>query len=91
MQVQQYIFQSPSTSAVQVGRPDPSTSEKSQVSPALTDIDRNPNLDSNSFKFTLSSVNVASSSSNVDVSSSLKTFSDINAQVQGTAAYAQEV
>lgn len=94
MNISSYIFQSPYPSAIQVGRPDPQANAeeekpKSVESPAQTSAKVQPNADAyvaNSTK-SGSSVNVAASSSDSGVSSSLGEFTSLNNKTQATEAY----
>lgn len=89
MEVQKYVFQSPYSSAVQVGRLDPASSDTQLAVDALASAGNETQIEAESYKFesTLSSVNVAISSTDSGVSSSLDTFSTLNTQVQASQAY----
>jgi len=92
MEVQQYIFQSPSTNPVQVGRADPAsvkseTKSQEQVpqSPERTVQQQSPEFLAQTSG--ASSINVATSLSNAGVSASLESFSSLNNLAQAKAAF----
>ena len=93
MEVREYVFQSPYPSAVQVGRPDPqasSSSENKEAVDAISNAGNDTLKEAKAYQSTVSSgasVNVAVSSTNSGVSSSLDTFSTLNTQVQASEAY----
>lgn len=94
MNVTSYIFQSPYPSPVQIGRPDPQAKvedEPSKVAeaPIQTSSKTQPGADAYVAQATKSggSVNVASSSTDSGVSSSLQSFSSINKQSKVIEAY----
>ncbi len=93
MQVSSYVFQSPYPSAVQVGRPDPQAQteeNKSAGVDSLSDVGNQTKRDAEAYKAQIStgaSVNVAASSTDGAVSSSLGEFTTLNAQSQAAEAY----
>lgn len=95
MEVPTYTFQSPYPSAIQVGRPEPrpfAQNDTKEAVDALSEAGNTSLKEAEAYKFqsTLSSVNVAESSTNPDVSSSLETFSSLNGQIQADNAYSNE-
>ncbi|PHR55765.1 MAG: hypothetical protein COA44_09930 [Arcobacter sp.] len=92
MEVTRYIFQSPYSSAIQVGRPDPTVSSQNDSQEAVDALSKAGNTslkEAESYKFQsrLSSVNVAVSSTDTGLSSSLDSFSSLNGQVQANETY----
>ncbi len=93
MQVSSYVFQSPYPSAVQVGRPDPQAQKEEENNAAvdtLSSITNQTKNDAQAYKAQVStgaSVNVAASSTDTAVSSSLGEFTTLNAQNQAAEAY----
>ena len=93
MQVSSYVFQSPYPSAVQVGRPDPQAQVQegsSAAVDAISNIGNQTKRDAEAYKIQASagaSVNVAVSSTDGAVSSSLGEFSTLSAQNQAAEAY----
>ena len=92
MEVQQYIFQSPFTSSVQVGRVDPSSvksEEKPQEEATETKVQEQDNtLESLDLQTSsAAAINVATSTSNQGVSQSLEKFSALNALAQAQTAF----
>lgn len=93
MEVTSYIFQSPYSSAVQVGRPDPlAQKQERQNSESNTLLQTQNSKIENPSEFvqqasSASSVNVAVSTTNTSVSNSLNTFSSLNAQVKSITAF----
>lgn len=93
MEVSSYIFQSPYSSAVQVGRPDPQAqkqeSQNSESNALLQTQDskiNNPSAFVQQINST-SSVNVVVSTTNTSVSNSLNSFSSLNAQAKSITAF----
>ena len=93
MEVTKYVFQSPYPSSVQVGRPDPQAKTDDNAQQAVdsfSKVDKKTSESSVEFVGQVSSgtsVNVAVSSTDPALSSSLETFSSLNTQVQGLEAY----
>ncbi len=93
MKVNSYIFQSPYPSPIQVGRPDPQaqTQENSNTSvDAIADAGNQSKRDAQVYKSQVSSgssVNVAASSTDTKVNSSLGEFTTLNAKTQASEAY----
>ncbi len=91
MEIPSYVFQSPYPSAVQVGRPDPQAQIQEEQNVAVDALSKGSNdtlKKAQEYQFqSVSSVNVAVSSTDRGVSGSLQTFSTLNAQVQGLEAY----
>jgi len=94
MEISTYVFQSPYPSSVQVGRPDPlasSSPENGEVVDALSNSGNDTLKEAQIYQSGVSSgasINVAVSSTDRGVSSSLDTFSALNAQAQASEAYA---
>lgn len=92
MNISSYIFQSPYPSPIQVGRPDPQA-EKQEVESkpvetlAQTSKKTNPGAEAYVAQVTGSSVNVAASSADKGVSSSLGEFTSLNNKSQAAEAY----
>ena len=94
MNVTSYIFQSPYPSPIQVGRPDPQAKvdegpSKVAEAPVQASGKVQPSADAYVAQATDSgsSVNVAASSTDSGVSSSLESFSSINKQAKVVEAY----
>jgi len=94
MNVTSYIFQSPYPSPIQVGRPDPQSQtaeEPSKVedAPVQKNAKSQPGADAYVAQATSSgdSVNVAASSTDSGVSSSLNEFTSLNNKTQAVDAY----
>ncbi len=93
MQVSSYVFQSPYPSAVQVGRPDPLAQKQEDDASAVDALSQAGNQsmrDAQAYKAQVSrgaSVNVAASSTDSGVSSSLGEFTSLNAQNLAAEAY----
>jgi hypothetical protein len=95
MQVASYVFQSPYPQPVQYGRPDPVAEAQQQQSENSEALGTTPNAtqqEAESYQYTAtsktgSSVNVAASSGDTGVSSSLEAFSSANSQAQAVTAY----
>ena len=93
MEVPTYIFQSPYPSAIQVGRPNPqaqTSSDSTGAVDALSQTDKKTNENSEPYvsqQNSGSSVNVAVSSTDTAVSSSLDTFSSLSSLDKATEAY----
>ena len=92
MEVTQYIFQSPYTSSVQVGRVDPATVKKEEITQdeGLSNLDTQLQDSSPEYLAQTSSasaINVVSSSSNSSVSAALEKFSSLNTLAQAKSAF----
>lgn len=92
MKVPSYTFISPYPSAIQVGRPDPQASNQEDSQEAVDALSKAGDTslkEAESYKFqsTLSSVNVAVSSTDTALSSSLDSFNSLNGQIQATEVY----
>ena len=94
MNVTSYTFQSPYPNQVQVGRPDPQSQQQSQQSEAVNNFSEAANKPTEqeasaylAQATTGASVNVASASTDVGVSSALDSFSTASSQLQATEAY----
>lgn len=89
MTVSSYIFQSPYPQAVQFGRPDPvaQAQEKSQANTEGLSTVQSSSQQPQSAPKSLPSLNVAASSADAGVTSSLNSFTTVNSQVQAAAAY----
>lgn len=98
MNVSSYIFQSPYPSPIQIGRPDPSAQVEEEPKKAVEELAQGnvakpqPSADAFLAQATNSgnSVNVAASSTDSGVSSSLGEFTTLNTQTQATEAYTSE-
>ena len=93
MKVNSYIFQSPYPSPIQVGRPDPQAQTQENTNTdvnAIADAGNQSKRDAENYKAQVSSgatVNVAASSTDSKVNSSLGEFTTLNAKTQATEAY----
>jgi len=93
MEIPTYVFQSPYPSAIQVGRPDPQAVSETNDKEAVDALSQAGNESAAEAKAYISqvsapvSVNVAQSSTNSELTSSLETFSEVNKQVQAVEAY----
>ncbi len=93
MKVESYVFQSPYPSPVQLGRPDPLAQAEEKTTEAvnsIADATNQSKRDAQNYKAQLSSgasVNVAASSTDKGLSSSLSEFTALNAKAQATGAY----
>jgi hypothetical protein len=95
MTVPSYIFQSPYPSPVQFGRPDPvaqAQQEAEENTKQLSNTATPLQQEANSYEYSVtsqtgSSVNVAASTADTGVSSSLAEFTTVNNQQQAAAAY----
>ena len=92
MEIPSYVFQSPYPTAIQVGRPDPQVtaqSNKNEAVDALSSAGNETIKEAEAYQFqsTSSSVNVAVSSTDASVSSSLETFNSLNNQIQASESY----
>lgn len=97
MNVSSYIFQSPYPSPIQIGRPDPSATVEEEPKKAVAELSEKsakpqPSADAYVAQATNSgaSVNVAASSTDSGVSSSLNEFTTLNTQTQAADAYTSE-
>jgi len=95
MEVSSYVFQSPYPSAIQVGRPDPQSSNEDKSTEVIDTLSKANNStlqEAQSYKFqsTLSSVNVAVSSTDTGLSSSLESYNTLKGQAQASDAYSSE-
>ncbi|HIC42736.1 MAG TPA: hypothetical protein EYO73_00095 [Sulfurimonas sp.] len=93
MEVTRYIFKSPYSSAVQVGRPDAQASTVDNSNEAVDGFAKvgNSSLkEAQSYRSTLSSVNVAMSFTDTDLSSSLSSFRTLNGQVKANIVYTEQ-
>ncbi len=93
MKVNSYVFQSPYPSPIQVGRPDPQAQTQENTNAdvnAIADAGNQSKRDAQSYKAQISSgssVNVAASTTDSKVNSSLGEFTTLNAQTQASEAY----
>ena len=95
MDVTSYVFQSPYPQPVQFGRPDPvaqAQQKQQENSERLTTIGNDTQREVQQYQYaatsqTGSAVNVAASTTDAGVSASLEAFTNVNTQVQASAAY----
>lgn len=94
MKVSSYIFQSPYPSPIQIGRPDPLAKTEEEPKKAVEELSQTSKKPQPSAEAYLAqatgtgaSVNVAASSTNSGVSSSLSEFTTLNTQTQASEAY----
>lgn len=93
MEIPRYVFQSPYPFATQVGRPDPQAqtqqNQESDIA-ALSQTDQQRSVSSSEYisqSSSASSLNVALSSVDSGVSSSLDSFSTLNSQIKAIEAF----
>jgi hypothetical protein len=95
MTIPSYIFQSPYPNPVQFGRPDPVAQAQQEAQENTEQLSTTPTQvqqEAQSYEYSVtsptgSSVNVAASTADSGVSSSLAEFTTVNTQQQAAAAY----
>ena len=95
MNIPSYIFQSPYPSPVQFGRPDPVAQAQQQAQENTEQLSNTATplqQEAQTYEYSVtsstgSSVNVAASTADSGVSSSLAEFTTVNSQQQAAAAY----
>jgi len=93
MEIPTYVFQSPYSSAVQVGRPDPQAVTQEKTSEAVDVLSKTGNVamaEAEAYLTQVSSgasVNVAQSLTDTGLNSSLEGFSSLNQQSKALEAY----